>query len=227
MPKPDQVLRKRPLVEVAKLVETLKRVVLFHASTIATEKPFKMCICNKPPRKEGQRGVIDGVSVELTLDSLNCDDCWLWCHRDCVGVSEAEFARIRDNNEKWLCHYCRGAIDKEGYQRWDYHRGKAKKRHINDTPRARGENPDEEREKVWSGPVTRDQKTAEIQEISRRNGIKKRKLKDMVAEAVDKGQHHLTDAEGMAGLENRGVDDAMIEDAIEAGLIDINAVEDE
>ena len=34
--------------------------------------------------------------------------------------------------------------------------------------------------------------------------------------------HHLTDAEGMAGLEVRAVDDGFIDEMVGAGIIDIN-----
>lgn len=38
-------------------------------------------------------------------------------------------------------------------------------------------------------------------------------------EIIDGGAHHLTDAEGANGTEARSADDAMIDDAIGAGLL--------
>lgn len=40
---------------------------------------------------------------------------------------------------------------------------------------------------------------------------------------VDEGGHHLVDAEGMAGLELRPVNDGMIDEVLEAGRVaDVN-----
>ena len=55
MPKPDKVLRFRPLVEVEAAVAKLKKVVLFHPKPIVVEEPAKMCVCRKPPRKKGKK----------------------------------------------------------------------------------------------------------------------------------------------------------------------------
>lgn len=47
MPKPDKVLRFRPLKEVEEAVAKLKRVVLFHPNPIVEELQAKYCICGK------------------------------------------------------------------------------------------------------------------------------------------------------------------------------------
>ena len=45
LPKPDKVLRNRPLKEVAAAVSKLKRVVLFHPKPIVEELPAQYCVC--------------------------------------------------------------------------------------------------------------------------------------------------------------------------------------
>jgi hypothetical protein len=53
MPKPDKVLRFRPLKEVEHVVSKLKRVLLFHPKPIVEELPAKYCVCGKGERKRG------------------------------------------------------------------------------------------------------------------------------------------------------------------------------
>jgi len=49
---------------------------------------------------------------------------------------------------------------------------------------------------------------------------KKRKLTEAVEQLVAEGGHHLVDAEGMAGLELRPVDDGVIDEMVGAGIVD-------
>ena len=58
-----------------------------------------------------------------------------------------------------------------------------------------------------------------MQELARRAAIKKRKLTEDVEQLLVENGHHLTDAEGMAGLEARAVDDALVDEMLGAGLI--------
>jgi len=51
MPKPDKVLRFRPLKEVPEALAELKRVVLFHPKPIVEELKAKFCVCGKGERK--------------------------------------------------------------------------------------------------------------------------------------------------------------------------------
>jgi hypothetical protein len=62
-------------------------------------------------------------------------------------------------------------------------------------------------------------KVKQVKELARRAAIKKRKLTEAVEKLVDEGGHHLVDAEGMAGLELRPVNDGMIDEVLEAGLV--------
>ena len=50
MPKPDKVLRFRPLKEVPEAVAKLKRVVLIHPKPIVEELKAKFCIYGKGER---------------------------------------------------------------------------------------------------------------------------------------------------------------------------------
>jgi hypothetical protein len=99
MPKPDKILRMRPLKEVVTAVQKLKRVVLFHPDEIVIELPAKMCICGKGERKRGDK----------TKMMIQCEECWEWFHYGCVGL-EDDF----DSGEgQWKCEWCiKGADDK-------------------------------------------------------------------------------------------------------------------
>ncbi len=52
------------------------------------------------------------------------------------------------------------------------------------------------------------------------SGGQKRKLTEAVEQLVAEGGHHLVDAEGMAGLELRPVDDGAIDEMVGAGIVD-------
>ena len=59
-----------------------------------------------------------------------------------------------------------------------------------------------------------------------RDGLqsKKKKLTDAVEKLVEEGGHHLVDAVGMAGLDVRAVDEAMIDEMLGAGLAEEDEV---
>lgn len=71
----------------------------------------------------------------------------------------------------------------------------------------------------YSAPPSWEGKVKQVKELARRAAIKKRKLTEAVEKLVDEGGHHLVDAEGMAGLELRPVNDGMIDEVLEAGLV--------
>ncbi len=58
-----------------------------------------------------------------------------------------------------------------------------------------------------------------VQELARRATVKKRKLTEAVEQLVAEGGHHLVDAEGMAGLELRPVDEGVIDEMVEVGIV--------
>ena len=75
----------------------------------------------------------------------------------------------------------------------------------------------------YSAPVSWQGKVEEVQEFARRAAVKKRKLMDSAQELVDGGGHHVVDAEGMAGLELRPVDDGLVDELLGAGMIDLSS----
>jgi hypothetical protein len=80
----------------------------------------------------------------------------------------------------------------------------------------------------YSASPSWDGKVEQVKELARRAAIKKRKLTEAVEKLVDEGGHHLVDAEGMAGLELRPVNDGMIDEVLQAGLVeDVNVDENE
>ena len=205
MAKPDKVLRFRPLKEVPEAVAKLKRVVLIHPKPIVEELKAKFCICGKGERKMGKKSKV----------MIQCEECWEWYHLDCVGVADASVVQ----NDDWKCEWCKSDIDKEGYQRWKSGRKKAKKRHRKDIPKLNGAILGGDPAVRYSAPPSWEGKVEQVKELARRAAIKKRKLTEAVEKLVDEGGHHLVDAEGMAGLELRPVNDGMIDEVLEAGLV--------
>jgi len=213
MPKPDKVLRARPISEAQVAVSKLKRVLLFHPKPICEELDPQMCVCRKGERKGGKK----------TKVMTQCDGCLEWYHNDCAKIPDEFDAK----NNDWMCEYCLDTPDREGYQRWKAGRKKPKKRHYKDTPKAQGAKLGGPELVQFSAPRAWDEKVQEIKERSRRNSIKKRKLQEAVEVMIDTGGHHLVDAEGMAGLEARPVDDALIDEMVVSGRVAIESSEDD
>jgi hypothetical protein len=205
MPKPDKVLRSRPLKEVNDAVAELKRVVLFHSRPIVEELPAQYCVCRKGEHLARDKGA----------GMIQCDGCFEWFHFACVPIQP----QMDVSQHAWTCEWCNDVPDKEGSQRWRSDRQKPKKRHIRDAPRLHGAQVGQSPPPCYSAPVDWEGKVAEVQELARRAAIKKRKLTEDVGQLLVKNGHHLTDAEGMAGLEARAVDDALVDEMLEAGLI--------
>jgi hypothetical protein len=183
----------------------LRRVALFHPDVVSKELPAKFCICRKGERLMGRR----------TKMMTTCDECLEWYHNDCAGLSDEPLGE----NEPWTCEFCLNDVDHLGYQRWFSGRRKPKKRHVLDTPRAKRDRNDPEALVEFSSPRTWDGKERETKERSRRAGIKKRKLQEAAASLIDGKSHHLTDAEGLAGLEQRAVDDGVVDEMLDQELI--------
>ena len=187
----------------------LKRVVLIHPKPIVEELKAKFCICGKGERKAGKKSML----------MIQCEECWEWYHSDCAGVEDAAAVQ----NADWKCDWCKNGFDKEGYQRWKSGRKKAKKRHRKDIPKLKGAILGGDPEVRYSAPPSWDGKVEQVKELARRAAIKKRKLTEAVEKLVDERGHHLADAEGMAGLELRPVNDGMIDEVLQAGLVeDVN-----
>lgn len=207
MPKPDKILRTRPLSEIPEAVAKLRRIALFHPEKISVKLPVVYCVCRKVDR---------GKMVQ-------CDACMEWFHLDCLSSEYRE----RVNDDKWQCDWCTNGVDKEGYQRWKAERRKPKRRHQNDRPIVRGTGKGEEHAPQLLHPLDWEGKVVEVKELARRAAVKNRKLKVAAEAVVAGGGHHLTDTVGLAGLERRNVDDALIEEFLEDDLVAIPEEEDD
>lgn len=213
MPKPDKVLRFRPLREIPAALKQLKHVVLFHPKPIVEHEDPIYCVCRKGERQQ----------EEKERRMVMCDGCEEWFHIDCVGLkSDSEV-----KNKDWKCFWCQDVPDKEGFQRWRYNRKMPKKRLVQDTPKVRkarnnGVDPD-----CFTNPPTWEGKVAQVKELSRKAAVKKRKLTAAVEGLVKEGGHHLVDAQGLGGLEQRPVDECMIDEMIEEELVDEQDEEEE
>lgn len=206
MGKPDKVLRFRPLKEVPEAVAKLKRVVLIHPKPIVQKLKAKFCVCGKGERKTGKKSKL----------MIQCEECWEWYHSDCVGVDIDAIVQYDD----WRCEWCRSVPDKEGYQRWKSRRKTAKKRHRKDIPKLYGAILGGDPDDRYSAPSSWEGKVEQIKEMARRAAIKKRKLTEAAEKLICDGGHHLMDAEGMDGLELRPVNDGMIDEILQSGLIE-------
>lgn len=202
MPKPDKVLRFRPLKEVKAALAKLQRVVLFHPKPLEEKLPPEYCYCKRGERLKGKN----------PTSMVQCVGCWEWFHYDCVGVAEGTDL----TNVQWKCGWCVEQPDKNGKHRWvppEFVKGKL--RHWKDVPRLKGGVLGGTPPQQYSSPLSWEGKVAEVQELARRAAIKKKKLTEAVEKLVEEGGHHLVDAEGMVGLESRPVTEAMIDEVID------------
>lgn len=206
MPKPDFVLRKRPLQEAEAAIAKLKQVVLFHPDPLIMKLPSRYCVCGQDERKGGKR----------TKRMICCDTCLEWFHFDCVGLLD-EFEPDEGN---WDCEWCCSDVDAQGRQAWHSGRKRAKYRYVSDRPVAKGATKEGIPLPRYSTPLSWEGRVAEIEEVARRKAVKKRKLEVVVQGLADQGGHHVVDAEGLGGLELRPTDDILIDDYIGAGEVD-------
>jgi hypothetical protein len=206
MGKPDKVLRGRPLEELPAAIQKLKRVVLFHSKPIVVQEAAKYCVCRRGERKKGKK----------SKDMVQCIGCWEWFHYDCCGLPDGADL----NGVQWSCEWCNDVADKYGYQRWRTGRKNPKKRHYKDVPKARGGVQDGVLPPAYSAPVSWEGKVEQVKEMARRAAIKNRKLTEAVENLVEGRGHHLVDAVGMAGLSARPVDDGLIDEMLEGGMLE-------
>lgn len=213
MPKPDKVLRNRPLKELDAAVSKLKRVVLFNPKPIVEELPAQYCVCKKD--EHGPKG--------KSKEMVQCVDCYEWYHFECVRLPVGADV----GNVDWKCEWCLDIADREGFSRWKTGRKLPKKRHHRDRPRQNGAQLGGNKPPRHSAPPFWEGKVAEVKESSRRAAIKKRKLRDAVEQLIDEGGHHVVDAEGMAGLELRQADDGLVDEFVGAGAVDPDKMSDD
>jgi hypothetical protein len=100
MPKPDKVLRFRPLKEVKTALAKLQRVVLFHPKPLDEKLPSEYCYCKKGERKTGTK----------SKSMVQCVSCWQWYHFDCCEILEGTDL----GNVEWKCGWCLEQPDKLG-----------------------------------------------------------------------------------------------------------------
>jgi hypothetical protein len=212
MPKPDKMLRVRPLKELDAAVSKLKRVVLFHPKPIVEKLKPAYCVCKQGETRKGHK----------KDEMVQCEECWDWFHLACVGEKDAAAVKAKD----WKCEWCLDTVDKEGYQRWRSGRVKPKRRHCKDAPKLHGAQLGQNAPSRHSAPPTWEGKVAEVKELARRAAIKKRKLTEAVEQLVVKEGHHLVDAEGMAGLELRPVDEGFVDEMVQAGIVEPEKIDD-
>jgi hypothetical protein len=212
MPKPDFALRSRPLKDVEECLKKLKSVILFHPDELAMKVEAKYCVCGHGEHKSGQK----------SHRMIQCVDCHDWFHEDCVEL----IGNVDLDQVVWKCEWCSDAPDKIGMQRWRTGRKRPKLRHLNDRPIVAGVGIGEDKPQTFTEPKQWEGKMIEIKEISRRKSIKKRKLEESVQELMDKGGHHMVDAEGQNGLELRPVDDTLIDEMVGAGIINPESEDD-
>lgn len=206
MAKPDQVLRHRPLMEVETALERLKRVVLFHPDPVSVAIDAKYCVCRQGAHRAN--AVLNHM--------IQCDSCLDWFHFDCVGL----IGSPEDQPDDWKCEWCCDTIDREGFQRWRTNRKLPRKRHFNDTPRARGLLQGGELPQEYSNPPSWEGKVLQVKEIARRKAVKKRNLDGAAQALLDGGGQHLMDAERVAGIERRAVSDAFVDDLVAVNVLD-------
>ena len=77
----------------------------------------------------------------------------------------------------------------------------------------------------YSAPPTWEGKVAQVKDLAQRAAVKKRKLEVAAQDLVDRGGHHMVDAQGMAGLEGRAVDGALIDELVDAGELSVESEE--
>ena len=207
MKKPDKMLRHHGLKELEVHVKTLQRVLLFHPEDLVQELPPKYCICNKEKPAKMSENCFD----------VQCGKCYEWFHSDCVPFPK-KFDKERD---EFTCDWCARDPDAKGFQRWTYKRKLPKKRHLNDRPIAKGAKAGGEVPVRYTCPPLWADIKVMVREQARRIAVEKNKLKEQAQEIIEGGGHHLVDTQGMEGLEPADNDDALVDQLLEDGIMEL------
>lgn len=211
--KPDQFLRSHPLKEIPKALEVLQKVLLIHPSPLVEKLPMKYCICNHGEGGKSGKNVFD----------VQCGECFTWFHVACTAIPDG----VDLDSYEYQCEWCKDKPDREGFQRWRTGRKTPRKRHLDDRPIVKGVKAGDYPLEQYSSPPTWEGKVAEVKERAKRIAVQKRKLKASVQQLVDKGGHHLVDAQGLGGLVDRPVDDPLADELLQAGLVDLAPLSDD
>lgn len=214
MVKPDVELRKHPLEKVVAVSKEVTGRILFHKDQLCHEIDRRRCFC-----KTKSNG-------KMTL----CEGCDEWYHHVCLGVTEEEARDLHD----WRCGYCLDTAPEHGLCEWKSQIGQEKrkrprvapKRHISDTPRARGVQPFG-MEHVMVGPSSWDEIVALAKGEGKKINLAEKRRMAKVAKLVKEGGHHVVDVVGAEGVEARAVDPTLADELLHLGLLDGEEGEEE
>ena len=131
---------------------------------------------------------------------IECGKCEEWYHPPCIVATVPKGFEAKED-VPFTCHFCETEADKKGFQRWKKGRKQPKKRHLNDRPIARKDQPGGELPPSYSAPPTWEGKVAETRERAQRAAVEKKNLEAAVQEIIDGGGHHMVDRQGLNGLE--------------------------
>jgi hypothetical protein len=159
-----------------------------------------------------------------------CDTCDEWFHLNCVGLTEQSACE----EANWKCGYCRSERNNEGKRVWSLELpdGTSKKlkvakpRHDDDTAKARGESPSRVAQ-VGVGPSSWGEIVSGCQQSGMRRNLEEKRKKVKAAKLLKKGGHHIVDEVTVAGLAQRPVDSALVDDLECLGLLDDVEEEDD
>lgn len=216
--KPDQYLRDFPLAKVYEQSKRVYKVLLFNFDKLRRELPRQRCFCR----------------TKSTNDMVLCDTCDEWYHLACVGMTREEADAAAD----WACGYCRGGPDADGNRAWQLAipQGKRKRpkvalaRHDDATPMAHGIASFGD-EVIHDGPSSWEECVALARAGARKINLADLKNKKKAMKLVNEGGHHIVDEVSLGGVRARGVDGALVDDLIGAGLLeeaeDVDEVEED
>lgn len=155
-----------------------------------------------------------------------CGTCDEWFHHTCVGLDEASAAA----SVNWECGWCKCKPDKDGKCVWSLPLIKDKKgvdravrmRHSSQTPRALGIDPGEqEKLDTWEKIV------GHCRTAGKKLNLDMAKKRVKAAALVKEAGHHVGDEMIAGGLQVRAVDDRLVNDFMEQGLIDSGSEDDD
>lgn len=202
LPKPDHVLRNFPITTVQEKSKSVSKVLLFSSDELRRDPAPALLLQDQ----------------EMML----CEKCAEWYHLVCVGITEEEAHAAVD----WRCGYCRALPDADGGRAWELPipQGQRKRlkvapaRNDNATPKARGVQPFDD-EVVYDGPSSWEECVELARDGARKINLAEANNKKKAMRLVNEGGHHVVDEVSLGGVRARGVDGALVDDLIGAGLL--------
>jgi hypothetical protein len=189
------------------VVKELHTVLLFDLRPIMTETERRRCFCKN----------------KSTAQMIMCNSCDEWFHFECVGLNNHDIAQLGD----FECGWCEGEPDEDGNRLWKRaipqgNRKRARKapdRNDSDTPRALGIAVDGD-EMVAIGPRSWAQVRASAREEGKKINLLEMKRKAKAQRVVNGGGHHIVDEIVLGGMQARRVDQQLVDELDEQGLLD-------